>query len=159
MGRSEGKFNWPNGATQAQFEIRDGERGRRAAYHEKGASFSSWLFAIVRNLTLNELDRRHHRIEIAPTGTGRNPLESVDDCAEDPLRCLERKETRGQVLNAAHQLPDPSRQAVALSCFQELSIKEVAETDRQTPSGFAFPFSFALLFCKRQIGGRPSRHR
>ena len=35
--------------------------------HEKGASFSSWLFAIARNLALNELERKRHQFEIAPT--------------------------------------------------------------------------------------------
>ena len=97
--------------------------------HERGASFSSWLFAIARNLALNELERKRHQFEIAHTDTVWNPLESVDDRAEDPQDCLERAEDSGQVLSAVHRLPEPFRQAVVLSYFQELSIKEIAEIE------------------------------
>ena len=94
----------------------------------KGASFSSWLFTIARNLALNERDKKHRQGEVFEASQ-----ESADsvfvDPQPDPHQQLERNESEGKLLKAMALVPEPFRQALVLSYFRELSIEEIAQIE------------------------------
>jgi RNA polymerase sigma-70 factor (ECF subfamily) len=105
------------------------------AYHnlssydqQRGASFSSWLFTIARNLALNEAKRKHRRVEVSEADTSSDLARSVDP-RPNPQQTLERTESKGQLIEAMAMVPEPFRQALVLSYFRELSIEEIAQRE------------------------------
>lgn len=93
---------------------------------EKGASFSTWLITIARNLAINEKaknkrDRKH-------------PSRYLDMhqafSKENPQKILEKDKLNFQVHNAINQLPEKFHTAVILSYFDELSIEEIAQIEK-----------------------------
>jgi RNA polymerase sigma-70 factor (ECF subfamily) len=95
----------------------------------KGASFSSWLFTIARNLALNERERTHRRVEVAEDYAKGDSV-AVADPQPDPHQQLERSESASKLLKAMARVPEPFRQALVLSYFRELSIEEIAQIER-----------------------------
>ena len=92
---------------------------------EKGASFSSWLITIARNLAINEKAkkkrRREHPISI---------LERTHDLFEEsPQGILEKRSLYSKVQNAINKLPEKLHAAVVLSYFEELSLEEIAHIE------------------------------
>ena len=91
----------------------------------KDRRFSTWLFQIARNQTLDTI--RHRR---------RRPLEFNDWSAEEnaiitatqpaPDVCLVREEQRAAVARAIQQLPEKQRTALLLTVYHELSQAEIA---------------------------------
>ena len=105
---------------------------KSAHRYEVTAKFSTWLFTIARNLSLNEIRRR-----------SRHPADSLDqtfdDHSEHPVRQIEDIRESGptdQVLHgeledmierALNDLPEKQRTAVLLCRQDELSYEEIAE--------------------------------
>jgi RNA polymerase sigma-70 factor, ECF subfamily len=94
----------------------------------KGASFSSWLFTIARNLALNERAKRHRHGEVVEVASESDPSALVDP-HPDPHQQLERSEAEERLLRAMALVPEPFRQALVLSYFRELSIEEIAQIE------------------------------
>lgn len=94
------------------------------------AKFSTWLFTITRNLSLNEIRRRM-----------RHPAESLDqtfEASENPVHQVEsrnvtsppdqllRSELEARVEEAIRDLPENQRTALLLCREEELSYEEIA---------------------------------
>ena len=92
---------------------------------EKGASFSTWLITIARNLAINEKAKKKRRREHPSSFMDINQAISK----ESPQDMLEKRNLRSRVHNAINQLPEKYHTAVILSYFDELSIEEIAQIE------------------------------
>jgi RNA polymerase sigma-70 factor (ECF subfamily) len=104
---------------------------KSAHRYQVSAKFSTWVFTIARNLSLNEIRRR-----------SRHPAESLDQTSPDddqPLRQIEDRksfsapdallqgELEGKIDQALGDLPEKQRTALLLCREDELSYEEIAE--------------------------------
>lgn len=92
---------------------------------EKGASFSTWLITIARNLAINEKARNKRRREHPSSFMDINQAISK----ESPQDMLEKRNLSSRVHDAINQLPEKFHTAVILSYFDELSIEEIAQIE------------------------------
>ncbi len=100
--------------------------------YQVSAKFTTWLFTIARNLTLNELRRRsrhqHDSID-APAGDDEaQPARQFEDrtansAAEDILR----GEIEQRVAEAVGDLPENQRTAILLCQDEDVSYEEIAK--------------------------------
>lgn len=89
-----------------------------------GASFSTWLFTIARNLALNELEKR----KVRKANADENP-ETEEPIADNPEKDLDSAQAKFLVRKAVSQLPQEFRAAVVLSCLEGHSISEIAQIE------------------------------
>jgi RNA polymerase sigma-70 factor (ECF subfamily) len=105
---------------------------KSAARYEISSKFSTWLFTIARNLSLNEIRRR-----------SRHPAESIDaphpEIEDQPWHQFEDKKTftppesllqgelEAKILEAVAELPENQRMAILLCRQGDLSYEEIAE--------------------------------
>ena len=92
---------------------------------EKGASFSTWLIIIARNLAINEQKKKKRRREHA----GRFMEGTQDAIEESPQDILEKRTLYTRVRNAINKLPEKFHAVVILSYFKELSLEEIARIE------------------------------
>ena len=120
-------FLWRMGLRRAVIEELAQETFVRAWTHLSDfqparSTFSTWLFAISRNLALNEIGRAGHRLEVA-TAEDDAELASGDDT---PPAALERKRSRARLHAGLDRLAATQRSVLALCYLNELSLAEVA---------------------------------
>lgn len=103
-------------------------RARRT--YQPTARFSTWLYRIVFNLSVNESQRRrgrtHQQLE---DGTGAAEGETWDwrdESAPAPSQELERRDVVEAVRAAIAALPDNQRMALILAKYEELPYAEIA---------------------------------
>src|SRR5256885_7462057 len=105
---------------------------KSAARYQVASKFSTWLFTIARNLSLNEIRRR-----------SRHPAESIDishpEHEDQPWHQFEDKKTftppesllqgelESKILEAIGELPESQRTALLLCRQGDLSYEEIAE--------------------------------
>lgn len=97
---------------------------KNAAAFDGRASFSTWLYRIARNATLDELRRRARR----PGDTGGLEPESMqlaDDQAPSPLDRLATEELASQIRLALEKLPEAQREAFLLKEEGDLDFDEI----------------------------------
>ncbi len=92
---------------------------------EKGASFSTWLITIARNLAINEKAKKKRRREHPSSFMELNQALAE----ESPQDILEKSNLHSRVHDAINQLPEKFHTAVILSYFDELSIEEIAQIE------------------------------
>ena len=92
---------------------------------EKGASFSTWLITIARNLALNKKAKKKRRRE-HPIRSRERTQESLEG---SPQSILEKRSLYSKVQNAINKLPERFHAAVVLSYFEELSLEEIARIE------------------------------
>ena len=92
---------------------------------EKGASFSTWLITIARNLAINEKAkmsrRKEHSSGLRDENHGRNE--------KGPQEILEQRRLKSRIHDAISRLPKKFHTAVILSYFDELSLEEIAQIE------------------------------
>ena len=93
-------------------------------YDPAQGRFSTWLFVIARNRSLDRLrsKRRRPLTEPLPADSSGAPA-AVDDPEESAFIA----ERRRRVLTALGQLPSAQRQALELSFYQGMTHREIAE--------------------------------
>ena len=95
------------------------------SYDSSRAQFSTWLFTIARNLTLNEFERSANKLEVASD-------EMLQDyvCKRNlPAEELSQKQQVQLLLAALRKLPLIDRSALALAYFQELDQATIADIE------------------------------
>lgn len=100
---------------------------------DSGASFSTWLYRVTVNASLDLLRKNKNRPlsldeETAESGEGKNTrLEKLSaPGAFSPAVEVETQELQKTVLDAVYALPDKLRDPILLYQFQEMSYKEIA---------------------------------
>lgn len=88
------------------------------------ASFSSWLYRIATNRTLNYLKSASVRSEVPMGSESVDP--SVATSATDPERDLRQSRLREGVLSFMATLPDQQRAVFELRFYQDRSFEEIA---------------------------------
>jgi RNA polymerase sigma-70 factor (ECF subfamily) len=99
--------------------------------YQASARFTTWLFTIARNLTLNELRRRarhqHDSLEAAAEGdetSAGRPM--VDRESKSPAEQALRVEIEQRVAEAVADLPEHQRTAMLLCQDEDVSYEEIA---------------------------------
>lgn len=90
------------------------------------ASFGTWLYRIIFNLSMTVRSRRRHVVQPVETLTEELSENSGDDRPLDALDRLEQQEQAALLGRAVRSLPENHRVAVDLFYLQEQSYEEIA---------------------------------
>ncbi len=107
--------------------------GARARYRPE-AKFTTWMYRIAVNASLNEVRNRKNRptfraASLVDAGQGEETAAAVaDGRAAAPADEVERLELNERVRAAVDRLPERQRMALLLNKFQGLSYEELAAT-------------------------------
>lgn len=123
---------------------------RSASRYKPTAKFSTWLYTIARNTTLNELRRRQrHKLdsmdELAGESGDSHGRQFADQRAESPATEIQRRELEDKVAEAIRSLPENQRTAISLLRYQEMSYEEIAKV-----VGCSVSATKSLLFRARE---------
>jgi RNA polymerase sigma-70 factor, ECF subfamily len=104
---------------------------KSAHRYEVTAKFSTWLFTIARNLSLNELRRRsRHRADSLDetfSDDEEHPIRQAPDLrTTGPTDHLLREELEAKVEEAIAELPEKQRTALLMCRHEEFSYEEIA---------------------------------
>jgi RNA polymerase sigma factor (sigma-70 family) len=105
---------------------------RGAANYQPTAKFTTWLFTIAHNRTVDMI-RASHRLQSLDAGDdadpeASNPLERLADSAKlEPLAQVQSQDEAAAILNAVAQLPAEQRSAFLLQAEGDLSVEEIAD--------------------------------
>jgi RNA polymerase sigma factor (sigma-70 family) len=105
---------------------------RGAANYRPSAKFTTWLFTIAHNRTVDMI-RANHRLQSLDAGDdadpeASSPLERLADSAKlEPLARVQSQDEAAALLSAVAQLPDEQRSAFLLQAEGDLSLEEIAE--------------------------------
>ncbi|MEO7207463.1 MAG: sigma-70 family RNA polymerase sigma factor [Steroidobacteraceae bacterium] len=105
---------------------------RGAANYRPTAKFTTWLFTIAHNRTV-DMVRASHRLQSidAVDGAdpeGLSPLELLADSAKlEPLAQFQSQDEAAALLGAVAQLPAEQRSAFLLQAEGDLSVEEIAD--------------------------------
>lgn len=126
-----------------------------AAGLSRQAKFSTYLYRVAYNLTIDRLRRRNVRVknasfvsldDAAESDSGEKLNRQVPDPADLPADLLrERLETRRSVEAALAELPENQRAAIILKVYEDRHYAEIAEI-----LGVSVPSVESLLFRARQ---------
>jgi len=105
----------------------------RERYQPK-ARFSTWLYRIAANISLNALRSRSRRRSISvpltydseETQEGRTSQRVEDHRGSTPGERLDRAELREQIRDAIDQLPESQKVAVVLNKYEDMSYDDIA---------------------------------
>ena len=104
---------------------------KSAARYKPTAKFSTWLFTIVRNTTLNELRRRQRHqaasMDALSEETDESPGQQFTDAhAESPAEEMQHRELQSKIQEAIQSLPENQRTAITLLRYEEMSYEGIA---------------------------------
>ncbi len=105
---------------------------RTASRYVPAAKFTTWLYRIAANLSLNAL-RSRGKVRILPLelpdddGHGGFRREVVDLTTDGPGAGLDSADLEQKIIEAVGRLPDNQRIAVILSKYEHMSYEEVAK--------------------------------
>ena len=106
---------------------------RSAARYKPLAKFTTWLYRIAANLSINELKKGKLRRAVSldePTGSdsdGTRIVERIASDARQPLTEAEIREAHQLVQKAIEKLPEDQRATIVLVEHHNLSYREVAD--------------------------------
>lgn len=107
---------------------------RFAPRYRPGASFSTWLYRIATNVSIEELRRKKRRstrfIEFGRAESQELAMSNAPETGPGPGKRLLREEIGAKVRIALHSLPQKYRFPVVLRDIQGLSYQEVAQVTR-----------------------------
>ena len=94
----------------------------------EGKHFSPWLFSIIKNLSINHLEKKKHLREISLDKAIEENGFDIADSENNPLDALEEKENRQQIWKVIFELKEEFREIIILKHFHDFSYQEIAET-------------------------------
>src|SRR5262249_16117294 len=99
------------------------------------SNLKGWLFAIRRNIRLNQLRSANSRPEFVEVDAeGENRWQGLDPTAGDVRKALVQKLEREQLRSAIERLPDHYREVVVLRDIEGFSYQQIASI-LQCPAG------------------------
>lgn len=104
---------------------------QNTAGYEPRSRFRTWLYTIAKNLCLNELRRKSHRMQsLDEPGLqeGEQLPKAIPDPSLPPEDHLIRKERIAAVRAAIDELPENQRLAVILRRYDDFSYEQIAAT-------------------------------
>ncbi|MSR64968.1 MAG: sigma-70 family RNA polymerase sigma factor [Verrucomicrobiae bacterium] len=104
---------------------------KSAARYKPTAKFTTWMFTIVRNTTLNELRRRQRHqatsMDALSEETEESPGQQFTDArAESPSEEMQQQELQSKIQEAIQSLPENQRTAITLLRYEEMSYEGIA---------------------------------
>jgi RNA polymerase sigma factor (sigma-70 family) len=105
---------------------------RGAATYQPTAKFTTWLFTIAHNRTVDMI-RANHRLQSLDAGDdadpgASSPLERLADSPKlEPPAQVQTQDEAAALLSAVAQLPAEQRSAFLLQAEGELSVEEIAD--------------------------------
>lgn len=105
---------------------------RGAANYQPSAKFTTWLFTIAHNRTVDMI-RANHRLQSLDAGDGADaeassPLDRLAGSAKlEPLAQVQSQDEAAALLGAVAQLPAEQRSAFLLQAEGDLSVEEIAD--------------------------------
>ena len=101
------------------------------------SKWSTWLFTIAKNLSLNELRKRRIKIQSLDsthdTGDGHVQVQLADSDQLDPAAQMLKKEKNRLIRQAILDLPENQKTAVLLRRYEQFSYDQIAEVMNTTP--------------------------
>ena len=94
----------------------------------EGRSFKAWLFSIVKNLSLNLIEKKKSLREVSLDRAMEERGYDVADSGPDPLELAERRELCEHVWKAVLGLKEEFREVIILKHFHDLSYREISES-------------------------------
>lgn len=105
--------------------------------YQPQSKFSTWLFTIAKNLSLNELRSNKHKMvsmdEMIDTGEDHIKVQFKDERQQTPAEQLLENEQSQQVRKAIAELPENQRVAVLLRRYEQFTYEEIADVMQVTP--------------------------
>ncbi len=100
--------------------------------YERSARFSTWIYRIASNASLNHIRGRKVRRRVSaemPTGHDGEELSIFEDAeAPQPHDALEKDELAEVLRRIIDELPERQRLAIVLNKYEDLSYEEIAQT-------------------------------
>ena len=127
-----------------------------AARYRSDAKFSTWLYRIATNLSLNELKSRRGRKTVSLEESLLDRAASGLTAANripDPASQLERRELAKALERALQALPERQRVAVILQRFEGFSYREVADSMGCSVEAVEALLSRAKISLKESLAG------
>ncbi len=105
---------------------------RTAGRYEPTAKFSTWLYRIATNISLNAIRNRgrFHAISLEVSSQDDSDnfhREIPDETSPDPGSAMNDEELSRVVMHAIEQLPEQQKSAIILNKYEGLSYEDVAE--------------------------------
>ena len=94
---------------------------------EKGKSFYTWLYRILKNLCINHYHRVKKRSVVFSDVEKHKGSEIIIPAISQPDQIFEEHELRDVVWQALKSLPEKDREIIILKEYQELSYKEISD--------------------------------
>jgi RNA polymerase sigma-70 factor (ECF subfamily) len=107
------------------------ERGNQ---YDGKHNFSTWLFTVARNLSLDALRRKKPASLDTTTGEDEEPMDIADSKLASAFDLVAEQEQSELVTRALGGIPQEYREAIVLRFHEELSLEEIAAITR-TPLG------------------------
>ncbi len=118
----------------------------------EGNVFRSWLFGIVRHLSLSRLRKKRRLREISLEDAMEKSGFDISDSGPGPQEALENRETRELVWKAIMELKDEFREVVVLKYFQDMSYREIANSLGIPEGAVMSRLYYARLSLKKKLG-------
>lgn len=110
-----------------------------AKKYAAGRSFRTWLFTIVRNVSIDLARPYSHRKSASIQGSGDEAQEeftpeSISDGSSSQEDQVFNREKQEKIIDALQDLPEKQRAAIILKYYQDMSTKDIAEVLHKTVS-------------------------
>ncbi len=106
---------------------------KAAPRYQPSAKFTTWMFTIVRNLSLNEIRRRGtHKLDSLegsqqPDDSERPDPQFADPKSKNSIQVAEQNELERAIDEALASLPENQRTALVLRRYEDMPYEEIAK--------------------------------
>jgi RNA polymerase sigma-70 factor (ECF subfamily) len=127
---------------------------QNTAGYEPRSRFRTWLYTIAKNLCLNEMRRKSHRLQSLDEPEfqeAQQPTKAIADPALPVEDRLIRRERIAAVRAAIDELPENQRLAVILRRYDDFSYEQIAATLNTSEKSVKSLLSRAKVHLKKKL--------